>query len=377
MRVFQIIHKYGPYIPHFESKYSLSEKNYEEHRRLLIQDRFYSPHILKPALNNEKNGFYTMWNNSSLQIKWAKERGWNETDIKKILFAQIEDFKPDVFYNCSPIYFNRNEIKKINCAKKIAWFASPEKQKIDFSIYNARLTNYPPDLMSISDVGFRTEMFQPSVDPIMEVVSKSNERPIDIFVYGQYFAGSFKTRNKFIDKLVKFKESSKWNIKLGLQYDTHFKSLLPDIVPTRIRNSRYTSCLRDKSTIIFPEEIIRNNSVKPFYGIDLYNEISKSKIVFNAAVDFSGEYKVNMRNIETLGCGAHMISDDGIYPEGLTKGHDFSVYNSFEDFIEKANYFLNNPIESRKIAEQGQKTVFQKFSKEEQWTRFKKIVQQV
>ena len=106
----------------------------------------------------------------------------------------------------------------------------------------------------------------------------------------------------------------------------------------------------------------------------MYQEISKSKIVFNASVDFSGEYKVNMRNIESLGCGAHMISDNGIYPEGLVKGRDFSVYNNFKDFVEKSSYFLNNPIESRKIAEQGHATVVQKFGKHVQWKRFQDIV---
>lgn len=374
MRVFQIIHKYGPYIPHFECKYDLADKNYEEHRNILINDRFYSPHILKPALNNEPSGFYTMWNNSSLQIKWAQERGWKETDLKKILFAQIEDFKPDVFYNCSPIYFSGKEIENISSAKKIAWFASPEKKRIDFSVYNTRLTNYPVDVKEISEVGFRTDLFQPSVDPKMEEFAKSDERPIDILVYGQYFADSFKKRNEYIDRLVKLKESGNWNIKLGLQYDLRYKSLLPSIVPSRIRNSRYAKWLRNENTIVYPDENIRNNSVKPFYGLDLYHEISNSKIVFNAAVDFSGEHKVNMRNIESLGCGAHMISDDGIYPEGLVKGRDFSVYDTFEDFVEKSTYFLNNSIESRKIAMQGHSTVVEKFGKDVQWERFQEIV---
>jgi spore maturation protein CgeB len=89
---------------------------------------------------------------------------------------------------------------------------------------------------------------------------------------------------------------------------------------------------------------------------------------------FSGKYKVNMRNFESLGCGAHLISDEGIYPEGLIADKDFSIYTSMDDFKMKARYFLDNINESRDIAKRGHKTVTEKFSKDIQWDRFKEIV---
>jgi spore maturation protein CgeB len=379
MRIFQIIHKYNPYIPYFENKYNIRDLGltYSEHRNMLRRDRFYSPHILKPALNNESHAFYTMWNYSALQIKWAQERGWKETDLKKILFAQIEDFKPDVFYSCSPIHFKKHEINNIGNHKmiKIAWFASPEKNNIDFSAYNTRLTNYPIDVRKKSETNYRTDLFQPSIDPEMADIAESNDREVDIFFYGQYYPDYFKTRNKYIDKLIELKKRENWNIRIALLYNLEYKTVLPRLIPKKVRNSRFTKWFRLKNKIVFPLEVIRENTVNPYYGIDLYNEISKSKIVFNAAVDFSGEYKVNMRNIETLGCAAHMISDDGIYPKGLEKGSDFTIYHSFEDFVEKVKYFLSNPEESRKIALKGYHTVHNNFSKEIQWQKFQKIVE--
>jgi spore maturation protein CgeB len=379
MKVFQIIHKYDPYIRSFEDKYNISDNRltYEEHRKALIKDRFYSPHILKPALNNESNAFYTIWNYPALQIKWAQEKGWNETDLKKIIFAQIEDFKPDIFYNCSPIYFEKNEIKNIcnNKMKRIAWFASPEKNNIDFSVYNTRLTNFPLDVKDKNECSFRSDLFQPSIDPEMENLAKSDVRPIDIFFYGQYFPEFFKVRNQYIDKLIRLKEDGNWNIKIALQYNIVNKSMLPSFTPSGIKNSKYAKLFSLRNAIVFPNEIIRKNSVNPYYGIDLFKEIAESKIVFNAAVDFSGEYKVNMRNFETLGCGAHMISDNGIYPSGLEKERDFSIYNSFEEFVEKAKYFLTHTDESRKIALQGHKTVCENFSKDIQWQKFQELVE--
>src|SRR5689334_23264301 len=115
MRVFQIIHSYEPYISRFESAYGISDGShtFESHRQALINDRFYAAHILQPALNGASNAFYTMWDYPALQVKWARERGWLESDVKKILSAQIEEFKPDVFYNCSPIRFSASEIRRL------------------------------------------------------------------------------------------------------------------------------------------------------------------------------------------------------------------------------------------------------------------------
>jgi spore maturation protein CgeB len=96
--------------------------------------------------------------------------------------------------------------------------------------------------------------------------------------------------------------------------------------------------------------------------------------VFNAAVDFSGKYKVNMRNYETLGCAAHLISDEGIYPDGFANNEHLTMYRSFEDFIEKAEYFVKHPSVSRHIALQGNSMIKKKYSKEAQWQRFQEIV---
>lgn len=371
MKIFQTFRKYDPYIPHFEKKYRIADKDlsFEEHKRLLIKDRFFATHILKPVLNIENSTLYTIWDYPSLQLKWAKEKGWNETNLKKILFAQIEDFNPDVFYTNSPISFEASEIKNIGSRNmiKCAWFASPEPVNFDLSVYHTRLTNFPLDIKDKSKVGFRSDYFNPSYDPEMDEFAESKDRPIDIFFYGQYVRNYFDIRNELIHQLIDLKKQENWNIRIALQYYMEYKIPHPNNIFTR-RLMRYFKI------IDFPSDSVRKNCISPYYGLDLYQELSKSKIVFNAAVDFSGVYKANMRNIESLGCGAHMISDDGIYPDGFAKGRDFSVYKSFDDFVEKARYFLNQREESEKIAKQGHNTVSTVFSKDAQWQSFQEIV---
>ena len=245
-----------PYIPYFEKKYLLSRKDYsfKEHIKLLIEDRFFAVHILKPILEFDCSSFFTIWDYGTLQIKWAKEKGWNETNLKKILFAQIEEFKPDVFYTNNPNVFESSEIRNLGGRDmiKIAWFASPEVNKVDFSIFHSRLTNLPLDIRDKSETGYRTDYFFPSYDPAMESFAKCTERPTDIFFYGQYVNKHFDSRNELVQKLIKLKQQKNWNIKISLQYHPVYKKLRPNNAITR-RLAYYLNILE------FPPGLIRKN----------------------------------------------------------------------------------------------------------------------
>jgi spore maturation protein CgeB len=362
MRVFQAIHKYRPYIPYFESKYDVTELSYEAHRQLLMSDRFYSLHILKPCLEDDQDGFYTMWNYEALQLKWAKEKGWNETDLKKILFAQIEEFKPDVFYCGSPVEFTKEDFDfgispKI---KRICWAASPSEIPEKYKLYETRLTNLPLHIKSKSEVGYRNDMFTPAYDNFMDKYNPESQREIDLFFYGQY-SFSFQERNKHINRLLEFKKRSKLNIQISLQYNI---KTVP--YPRRF--------LRKFMTTTFPRPSVQENSISPLYGVDLYDKLANSKVVFNAGVDFSKNYKVNMRNFEVLGCGAHMISDDGIYPDNFKSNQHYSTYSNMEECIERVHELMKDDNGRIEMAKNGKSMIKKNYNKTIQWDRFQEII---
>lgn len=365
MKVFQALHKYEPYIPHFERKYDVTSMSFQEHLQTLIADRFYTLHILKPVLDFSKEAFYTLWDYEALQLKWAEEKGWNETDLKKILFAQIEDFQPDVFYNMSPTFFKKEELEANLDPKllRICWSASPFYNNEFFKLYKSRLTNLPLDIKPISETGFRSDLFQPAYDPLMDKYAKNTDRPIDLFFYGQYARSVFKRRNKHLDRLLAFKEQSDLNIELLLQYETEWEPVV---------NIPYIRRYWQK--ISHPSPMVRRLAGDPIFGLDIYEKISQSKIVFNAGIDFTKEYKVNMRNFEVLGCGAHMISDVGLYPNGFEMGKHFSTYTDIEDCIKKVERLLKDDDLRLSIAQAGHQMVKQVHTKEKQWEDFQKIV---
>ena len=108
MRVYQCIHKYRPHIPLFEKKYGVTdEMDFETLRKLIMQDGYASTYVLLPALQqNFDEVFYTIWNYERLQLLWASEHGLRSKDLDEIKLAQIEEYRPDVFYNMSVMFLS-------------------------------------------------------------------------------------------------------------------------------------------------------------------------------------------------------------------------------------------------------------------------------
>lgn len=365
MKIFQALHKYAPYIPHFEQKYEVQHLSFDEHVRTLIKDRFYALHLLKPVLERAPNAFYALWNYEALQYKWAEEQGWKERDLKKILYAQIEAFQPEVFYNMSPTFFELGELEQnlATSITRVCWSASPFYENEQFKAYKTRLTNLPLDVRPASEMGFRSDLFQPAYDPVMEQYAANKERPIDLFFYGQYAKAIFKRRNKQLDQLLEYQATSKYRIELHLQYRIE-KEPVVNIPYVR----RYWQKIKH------PSKLVRAMALPPIYGLDLYEKLSQSKVVFNAGVDFSKQYKVNMRNLEVLGCGAHMLSDKGLYPAHFEAGKHFSTYKDMSDFFQQLEYLLDHSKERMELTRAGNEMIREHYNKEQQWRHFQEIV---
>jgi spore maturation protein CgeB len=91
----------------------------------------------------------------------------------------------------------------------------------------------------------------------------------------------------------------------------------------------------------------------------------------------AGDYRVNMRIFEALGCGAHMLSDEGIYPDGLKAGEHFSMYKDVAELEEKILYLLQHEQERKQVANAGSVVLRTNYSKEQQWQQFQQLVEQI
>jgi hypothetical protein len=372
MRVFQIVEQVSNNTKQFEEKYSavLDGLSYRELCELYLKDGFYATHFLKPVMDFDwDKADCAIWNYERLQKKWAEEHNFSYTHLKDILWEQIRRFEPEVVYNLWPVSFTNEEINNIaGNPKKICWFAAPTRKELDFSPYAVRLTNLPTHLPAQPGDQHVNKYFYPAITQQMINLATNDERPTDVLFYGQYMASFFTRRNALMDRLMQYKIESKHNIRLHLMCE----EVREQVVKTRFirRFIRYK-----KRT--FPSDLIWNNRDLPLFGAAAYQAIAQSKIVVNAGVDFTGEYKVNMRNFEATGCRALLLTDKGIYPEGFEAGKNYAAYSSFDDLIEKIEYYLANEEERQTVAQNGHDMVRDRYSKENQWQLFKAICAEI
>ena len=80
-----------------------------------------------------------------------------------------------------------------------------------------------------------------------------------------------------------------------------------------------------------------------------------------------------MRCFEAMACGALLLSDDGNYPEGMTRGQTMEVYASGEQAVDQILRSLENWPRSMEMASRGQELITQIYDKASQWKRFTEL----
>ena len=371
MKVYQCIRAYDPYIPAFENKYRVNENNYSfsELRNLLIKDGFAATYILKPALEgNEKDFFFTLWNYKTLQFKWAEENGLKTRNLDEIRLAQVEEFKPDVYYNFSP-YYDNLVLEKILDKKgmiSVCWNAMAGSGfPLFHEKYNLRITLFEPFIKFWKQHGYKSFLLPPAFPDAWNNLNQT-QKDIDILFYGQYNESFFTKRNMIVNELLA------WSILKGLSFKLHlqFPKLKKPFINIRgFRN--YTRWIP-----VAPKEIM-NNALPPIYGGQLYETIARSSIVVNAFGNYNGMFKDNMRNYESIGCGAFLISEDGIYPEHFVPDNDFYTYRTTSDLFYKIEQVLSLPDKGFELTQKTRDKLKIIYSKEVQWNNFMNAINSV
>lgn len=368
MKVYQCIHSYLPHIHYFEEKYrsTINRLSFNELRELIITDGYASTYILKPAIDGQiEKVFYTIWDYERLQQKWAEENGLKTKSLDEIKLAQIESFQPDVFYNHSPRYDKNfvNKLKTNNGLKKVCWDAIITDYPWLHETYDLRVTLFEPFVKYWKQNGFNASLLSPAYNPKWDHFSQI-EREIDILFYGQFDDFFFSTRNQLILKLLTWSIGQQYNVRVHLQRYNNKKPLI------NVKGLRRLTRWVDATP-----NLVKQHALLPLYGADLYQTIANSKIVINAFTNYNGLFKDNMRTYESIGLGALMIGEDGIYPDFLQPNQDFLTYKTADELIEKIKYALTLPDQGREMANRTHHKLINTCTKEKQWKRFCELVE--
>ena len=326
-----------------------------------LEGRYGAVHFLAPVLNGDETAFFTNGDDEVLQRTWAREVGMStKASLADILLAQIESHRTEVFYNLDPFRYGSDFVRRLpGCVRsKVAWRAAPSPGS-DFSAYDLVVCNFPSILKSYEERGWKAAYFTPAHDPIMDKYASNDDRPIDVLFVGGY--SRHHTKRAAVLEAV-----------AGLRARYRIEFYLDCSRFTRLAESAL-GYLAPVGKYRRPRDI-RAASREPVYGRDLYALIAKSKIVLNGAIDMAGEDRGNMRCFEAMGCRSLLLSDDGVYPEGMVAGKTLITYHSPTDVVMKLHDLLQAPQLMAGIANTGYEMVAREYSKEQQWSAFSALI---
>lgn len=358
MRLFQNCGAYRGYLTRLEAIAEAHVAFADKHHAVMA-DRNNASHYLKPVLDSSPDAFGVVCNAEPLQRAWALENGLTDrTPLSEILLAQIEHHRAEIFYNQEPVRYDSSFVRRLpGCVKKtVAWRAAPHSGA-DLGAYDLVVCNFPSILTTYEALGWRTAYFSPAHDPAMDHYADNTERPVDVV-----FVGSYTRHHRRRAELLQ---------RIARMAGRHLIILHLDATGLTQKAESWWG------RMVLPARYRRPAAIRALarpavYGLDLYQALSQAKIVLNGAIDMAGEDRGNMRCFEAMGCGALLVSDAGVYPEGMEPGRSLLTYNDAEDASRVIEAALADSTSSV-MAKRGHDTVADVYSKDRQWQDFQQL----
>jgi spore maturation protein CgeB len=335
---------------------NLDNKNYTEHISKINNQLFWESNFFKHNL--EKLGNYeveeVVCNDKTLQCKWANENNIvynNENWYFDILEAQLNKFKPNVFYAYDHKILNECFIKKIKHSipelKLIIIWEGINAKKYDlFSKADIVLT--PADFISenLTKNSIKAYTLPFAFEPRILNRLTTNSTKCDISFVGQI---SLIENGHFARRQLLTEVSKSIDIELYLSGNTKISNKpFSKFTASLIKN------IGIKETLALYK--LGRKSKGALFGIDMYNKFHNSKIVLNKHIDLAGDNAANIRLFEATGSGTCLLTD---YKKNIDNffeiGKEILIYKDNADCIKQIKYLLANPDKAEKIAEAGQK----------------------
>lgn len=343
MKIFIIDTYYENFLNDFYSKNEeIKYKNCNEQKSALLAEQFgtadfYSKNLKK--LGHQAEEFIV--NNEILQKQWAKENNIKYRKdyfqkipkikkilkpdwFKKILEAQIAEFKPDIIYSQNLSVADPVFLKKIKKHAKllVGQIACPLPPKQYLQAYDLILTSFPHYIQKFKNLGINSEYFRIGFEhTILDKLSHFETK------YDTVFIGGFSQAHSKGTELLEYLSG-----KVKMDFWGYGADSLTD------------------------NSLIRKNYHGEAWALKMYNILFNSKIAINRHIDVAENYANNMRLYETTGVGSMLITD---YKSNLNElfeiGKEIETYSTNEELAEKINYYLTHEDERKKIASAGQK----------------------
>lgn len=357
----------------YASRAELNAQPYEIQHRALIDDCFGSSDFWTSELN--KLNYETadvIANAGFLQKAWARENDFrfDEKDwLFQIAAAQIKDFRPDVLliadYSTFTAVFVKNIRRECPSVRLVlGWCGAPYRDLSVMREWDVALSCVPEMVADFCAQGIRSYHVNHAFAP--RILGKiDTEKPPEIDFS---FIGSVLKQSEFHIERERLLLYLVENTNLQIWSDIKKPSL-----SLRRKITEFLARRADPATVI--DEQIARRTHPPLFGLEMFQKLRESRVVFNNHIDISPVSASNMRLFETTGVGACLLTDrKKNLAELFEPEKEVVTYGSAEECVEKARYLLENERERRAIAEGGQRRTLREHTFENRAARIDEII---
>lgn len=326
----------------------LAKQSYQEQMRVRIDSffgtgDFYSRNL--GTLGHESRD--ALLNVEPLQRQWAREnslvlsmshkpikfrlrRGivpWvsREKDTRwicEILAAQIKAFRPDVVYSMALQAVDSDFLRSVQGFYGVAVGQhASQLPSSDLSEYDLILSSLPNQVDYFRTLGIKSELFRLGFEPKVLTRLSLGPKKYDVaFVGGVGY--NFTQGTRMLEELCRRRDVCIWG---------YGSELLPKASPIHAAHQGQA------------------------WGLQMYQILHDAKIVFNRHIDFAENHANNMRLYESTGVGAMLLTDKKKdLNEIFAPNREVITYETVEECVELADYYLEHESERAAVAQAGQ-----------------------
>lgn len=354
MRYFQASTFYDQYLNNFHARHpELLARGHKQQLQALLNDGFGAQHLFGAYMHQVGYESQLVIPNDPLsQSTWAKENGVALTDNWKvdIVRAQINHFKPDIFYATMPLpYLTKQFIDSLSHRPKFiaGWSVFAPPAGTDYSPVDLMLTtNYCAAEENIAAGVTCIENFLPGMPDVLLPKFFPQEKVYDVVFCGQV-TPEYQNRIRFLQRIAQVALNT-GKIKPGF-FCLDFSGIPPEVAHFR---------------------------QDPRWGVDMLRTIAQGKIGLHKTIDSSGKLSGAMRLFETTFAGSLFLGEDDASLRALfTPGTEVATFFSEDDAIEKILFYSSDESERARIAAGGQERCLRDHSMSTRVKQFDRLLQ--
>ncbi len=404
MRLQKIQTNLPVYLRQFYERPALKEQTYAEQLAALMENAsswadFWS--VALARLGYETNEVIS--NAEPMQKQWARECGAAHTRdnwLFEITTAQVRAFRPDVLFVNDYTTFPASYLRhlKSQCSSirlVIGWCGAPYKDPSVFKEFDLVLSSVPELVQDFLAKGHRCHLIHHAFEPrVLGRIDTTGEPEVDFSFVGSISKNKnfHHEREELLLRLIERTNLHIWaevsQFSLSERVGVSARRLAFDAVRTASRLGIPKFILEATPVVrkitrwgarpSLPEPVdarIVRRAYPPLFGLEMYQQLQRSRISLNTHINLSSSYASNMRLYEATGVGSCLLTDwKANLPELFEPDAEIVTYRTADECVEKVNYLLEHEAERRSIARAGQQRTLRDHTFDKRAVRLNEII---